>query len=479
MLTGSILQKLRDAHRDGQTEGKRPLNFGVYYKNTLVALCHALEDSILEHDYSPLVITAFQRGKWYLQEADRYGQIAEKSPQIVIMAADDAGFAEHPTSQRENVALVGLDEADPVAQEWHLIIVSPDYTAMVLCQELAEEDYLKAGFPTHDLERKFYGLWTFEPSLVLETAELAIAHLGRYNPELQQQLTEGLSAIATQVQQEDAFCASPTADNLGDIVSRVVDYLQTHQADDPQAEFRDRFAIDDNLISNELQAYLRIAQLIDLTDLSNPMAAVEVTTLTEAMGNLLDLPAWQLQRLRLASLLHRIARIESGSTVLSPGVSSRFDEDATVPLSCPLIPGTQLLRRMSRLKAIATILTHHTERWDGQGYPAGLRGDEIPLESRMLGLAIAFQTRVTALNAQPNADPLQNLTTVLDQCKAEQGEQWDPKLVETLSLLIAGIQQGLSLSAALPKISSGLWLLDSHFEDDVLGLSAASPVEAP
>ncbi|BAU42101.1 DICT sensory domain-containing protein [Leptolyngbya sp. O-77] len=480
MLTGSILQQLRDAHQGSQSQGKRPLNFGVYYKNTLVALCHALEDSILEHDYSPLMITAFQRGKWYLQEADRYGQIAEKSPQIVILAADDAGFAEHPTSQRDNVALVRLDDADPVAQEWHLIILSPDYTAMVLCQELAEADYLKAGFPTHDLERKFYGLWTFEPSLVLETAELAIAHIGRYNPQLQQQLTQQLSAIAPQVQQADALCGSPTADNLGDIVTRVVDYLQTHHANDPQADFRDRFSVNDNLISNELQAYLRIAQLIDLTDLSNPMAAAEVATLTEAMGNLLDLPAWQLHRLQLASLLHRIAQIDSGSTVLSPGVSSRYDEDATVPLSCPLIPGTQLLRRMNRLKAIATILTHHTERWDGQGYPAGLRGDEIPLESRILGLAIAFQARVTQLNAQPNADPLQTLTTALDQCKAEQGQQWDPKLVETLSLLIAGIQQGFSLPAVLPKIASGLWLLDSHSEEDVLGLSrSASPVEAP
>ncbi|QKD84315.1 metal-dependent phosphohydrolase [Thermoleptolyngbya sichuanensis A183] len=480
MLTGSILQQLRDAHQGSQSQGKRPLNFGVYYKNTLVALCHALEDSILEHDYSPLMITAFQRGKWYLQEADRYGQIAEKSPQIVILAADDAGFAEHPTSQRDNVALVSLEDADPVAQEWHLIIVSPDYTAMVLCQELAEADYLKAGVPTHDLERKFYGLWTFEPSLVLETAELAIAHIGRYNPQLQQQLTQQLSAIAAQVQQVDALCSSPTADNLGDIVTRVVDYLQTHQAADPQAEFRDRFSVNDNLISNELQAYLRIAQLIDLTDLSNPMAAAEVATLTEAMGNLLDLPAWQLHRLQLASLLHRIARIESGGPVLSPGASSRYDEDATVPLACPLIPGTQLLRRMNRLKAIATILAHHTERWDGRGYPAGLRGDEIPLESRILGLAIAFQAHVTHLNAQPSADPLQNLTIALDQCKAEQGQQWDPKLVETLSLLIAGIQQGLSLPAALPKIASGLWLLDSHSEEDVLGLSQlSSPVEAP
>lgn len=64
MLEGSILQQLHEAHRGS----KRPLNLGVYYKNTLVALCHALEDFILDSDGAPLMVTAFQRGKWYLQE---------------------------------------------------------------------------------------------------------------------------------------------------------------------------------------------------------------------------------------------------------------------------------------------------------------------------------------------------------------------------------------------------------------------------
>jgi len=64
------------------------------------------------------------------------------------------------------------------------MILSPTYTAMVLCQELSAADYGAGGQPAADLERKFYGLWTFEPALVQETVELAIAHIGRYNPEL-------------------------------------------------------------------------------------------------------------------------------------------------------------------------------------------------------------------------------------------------------------------------------------------------------
>jgi DICT domain-containing protein len=457
MLDGSILQKLRDAHQPEQT-GKPPLNFGVYYKNTLVALCHALEDAILTADYSPLMITAFQRGKWYLQEADRYGEIAEKSRHIAIMAAPESGFAEHPTSQKPNVDLVSLTESDPVAQEWHLIIVSPDYTAMVLCQELSEADYGAAGFPTNDLERKFYGFWTFEPDLVLETAALAIEHIHQYDADFSQRLKQQWQEIADRTQTETAMCGTPTADHLGQIASLVVDYLQTSHAD-----VSSHAILDDNLLSNELQAYLRVAQLIDQTDISNPRAAAEVATLAEAMGQLLDLPAWQIHRLRLAGLLHRIAFLRNADTVLSPGTSTRYqDEQTSIPLTCSLLPGIQVLRRMQRLQAIATILIHQSEWWNGTGHPSGLTGDEIPVESRILGLIIDFQERLAALRvANPtNAPSSDELAQVLTEYRSQQGDRWDPKLVEALGLLVTAMQQGLSLPVALPKIASGLWMLD-------------------
>jgi DICT domain-containing protein len=103
------------------------------------------------------VITAFQRGKWYLQEAQRYADIAKCSRQIAIMAAPDAGFAEHPTSQLPNVDLVPLEPSDPVAQEWHLIILSSKYTAMVLCQELSDADYGVGGDQTLIWKGNFTG----------------------------------------------------------------------------------------------------------------------------------------------------------------------------------------------------------------------------------------------------------------------------------------------------------------------------------
>jgi DICT domain-containing protein len=452
MLEGSILQQLSDAHKTGP----RPLRFGVYYKNTLVALCHALEDSILSSNCSPIVITAFQRGKWYLQEAERYREIAAKSRQITIMAAPDTGFAEHPTSQLPNVDLVSLAPVDPVAQEWHLMILSPTYTAMVICQELSPSDYGAGGQPEADLERKFYGFWTFEPALVWETVELAKSRIGNHNPEIHEKLTAHLKAMPRAGNQQP--------EDLGAIVSRVVDYLQTSHEDlikHKHAEIpaSHHEVLDINLVSNELQAFVRMAQLMELANTGNPMSTAEVAALAETMGQILDLPAWQLKRLRLAGLLHGLV------PSLTPATSSQEETPY-----CALVPGIQALRAMPQLKAIASIITHFTEWWNGSGTPAGLAYDAIPLESRILGLVTDFQWRVSQYKASQN----ESLSQALAECQALAGERWDPKLIEALTLLVKGLQQGLSLPVTPPKVSTGMWLFDDHQESNLVSNQSIS-----
>ena len=450
MLAGSILQKLVDGRKndDGTDKtGRTPLNFGVYYKNTLVALCHALEDAVLATKTEPLMVTAFQQGKWYLQEADRYNDLADTAEKIVIMARPGAGFREHPTGARDNVSLVDLTADDPVAEEWHLMIMGSTYSAMVLCQELTEEEYGPKGQPKNDLERKFYGFWTFDPSLVGETVAITAEHIGNYDNDLQTDLQQRLAKI-------DAEAATKTG-KVGSVVMRVVDYLKGGDREVSATEtFQFADALSQNLVSNELQAYLRMAQLADLADPTNPLGAAEVASLAEMMGQFLDLPVWQMQRLRLASLLHRIAPAELDRKTK--------DEEGD---SCPLNPGAQTLRVLPRLRAIAEIISHQHECWDGSGQPAGLKGDKIPVESRVLGLVAAFQqeaahrryTETKSMSPSPETE-WKHVTEAFASCKAQAGKQWDPKLIEILSFLVAGLQQGLSLPTIPLKmtLSAGL-----------------------
>ena len=452
MLEGSILKRLQKAHQDS----KKPIKYGVYYKNTLVALCHALEDHILNDDSKPLVITAFQQGKWYLEEAKRYADIAQASQQIAIMAAPDSGWSEHPTSNLPNVDLVAIEPEDPVAEEWHLIILSPKYTAMVICQELSSEDYGSSGQPQSDLERKFYGLWTFDPELVQETALLAIDHIESYNPELGKKLRAYQQEIKSNV---------TTSEDLASVVGRVVEYLQTGQINISVPAGNRHQILDRNLFSNEIQAFLRMAELLDAADVTNPRAAVEVVALSETMGQLLELPAWQMKRLRLAGFLHRIHPLQTAESVLVPGTSTRYQEDSpSCALTCPLVPGTQVLRTMPRLRAVAQIITHQSEWWDGSGEPTGLAGDEIPLESRILALIADFQFRVNH-KFTLGLSKEETLTQALEECKKQQSIRFDPKLLETLILLVMGLHQGLELPVISLKPSAGMWLVDNQQEE--------------
>lgn len=191
------------------------------------------------------------------------------------------------------------------------------------------------------------------------------------------------------------------------------------------------------------------------------------------MGQLLELPAWQIKRLRLAGLLHRIDPLQKAESLLTPGTSTRYQEQApSSPLTCPLVPGAQVLRTMPRLRAVAQIITHQTEWWNGTGEPAGLVGDEIPLESRIVALVADFQWRVNHLkSSQKHRQEI--FAQALDECRQQQSTRFDPKLVDALALLVMGLQQGLDLPLMSPKVSTGMWLLDSRWDSNQTNIANA------
>ena len=114
---------------------------------------------------------------------------------------------------------------------------------------------------------------------------------------------------------------------------------------------------------------------------------------------------------------------------------------------------------MPQLDAISKILTHQREAWDGSGIPAGLSYDEIPLESRIICLLADFQQKMKAYK-QYSTDKNPSAQALKD-CQALAGKRYDPKLLDALSLLVMGMQQGMTLQGYRPKIATGMWLVDS------------------
>ncbi len=455
MQSDSTLNQLKNT----VSEGKLPSSYGVYFKNTLVALCHALEDHVLQHDYEdenykPLMLVTFQRGKWYLQEAERYKDIAKNSLHITISALADSGFAEHPTSNLSNVDLIHLDQDDTLVEEWNLIILAPDYAAMVLCHELSSSEYLASSEPQVDTERKFYGLWTFDRVLVEEAFNISLQRVEHYNPSL-------IQKIQTQRSHLQTIPASGKVD-LSGVVNRIVGYLQTSQeklftVNRQTQEFRDlegqALKLNRNLTASKLQAFLRMTQKVDQNDPYNPCASLQVAALAETLGQILDLPTLQLRRLRLAGLLFRIGLAEAPQEIFESD-SEHLDSRNYHFWNDRSVLGSRLLSSMNELKAINKIVYHQLEFWDGSGNPDGLKETEIPLESRILGLVTYFQEITHSRGDRASW----TLSEALERCEKHSGTRFEPNLVESLKTVIRLSEMGLMQLPERPSQLPPVWL---------------------
>ena len=457
MASSTILEQVKNS----LPEGRLPKNYGVYFKNTLVALCHALEDHILQTSDNdprlrPLVLVTFQQGKWYLQEASRYREIAACSRQVAIAAVADSGFGDHPTGSLENVALVELDEQDTLASEWNLIILAPNYAAMLLCHELSPDEYRFDSKIQRDVERKFYGLWTFERPLVEKSVEIFIQQIRDYDA----LLADNLESQRAEILSNPA--AAPA--DLADVVSRIIEYLQTSQQQLVTVTRQTRelaelegqaLRLNRNLAANKLQAFLRMAQRVDEKDPHNPVASLQVAALAETLGQILDLPSIQLRRLRLAALLYRIGLAEAPSEIFNQ--PAEIDNEATNSLWRERgVLGAQLLATMPELQPIERIVFHHLEYWDGSGQPHGLKAEEIPIESRILGLIAHFQEQTQSRGDRP----AMSLGEALESCQERGGTRFDPELVESLNTIVRLAEIGLMQLPERPSQLPTVWLED-------------------
>ncbi|MEO0458775.1 MAG: HD domain-containing phosphohydrolase, partial [Cyanobacteria bacterium P01_A01_bin.114] len=120
--------------------------------------------------------------------------------------------------------------------------------------------------------------------------------------------------------------------------------------------------------------------------------------------------------------------------------------------------GAQLLGAMPELEAIAHIILHQREHWDGSGRPDGLQGDHIPIESRILDLVVHFQELIQARSDRPAL----SLSESLEKCQKHSGTRFEPLLVETLGNVIRLVEMGLMQLPQQPKQLPAVWLEDSR-----------------
>jgi DICT domain-containing protein/GAF domain-containing protein len=191
----------------------------VYFKASLMALAHAIEDTVLAGTERPLVIANFQQERFYRQEIGRYQKIAQRTDQVYILASPETDFASAPAPY----ATIGLDPTDGLTGEWQLVIIGRTYSACLIFQEFA------APIDTVDLDsaRQFRGFWTFDPVVSKRAALLLLQRICRYRPDLQEKIELAKQQYRLTATRQTA--TSIAAMNAQLFSTRLLTYLQASQ----------------------------------------------------------------------------------------------------------------------------------------------------------------------------------------------------------------------------------------------------------
>jgi DICT domain-containing protein/signal transduction histidine kinase len=200
----------------------------MYFKASLTALSHAMEDQILAASDRPLVIASFQRERFYRQEAHRYRRIAAKTHQVYVLAAPETEF----TNSSGEYETIAFEPSDGLAQEWHLVILGEQYSSCLICRERTNATETKNTGTATDNSRRFEGIWTFEREVTQQAAQILLKRILIYRPELASKINrvrkQYLKPTPLITKEQTSLSQSPAL-NPDPFIHRLVTYLQVGQ----------------------------------------------------------------------------------------------------------------------------------------------------------------------------------------------------------------------------------------------------------
>lgn len=176
--------------------------------------------------------------------------------------------------------------------------------------------------------------------------------------------------------------------------------------------------------------------------------SIRVMKYAVAIGDSLRLSAKSIETLKLAGLLHDIGKVDTCASLIEKKGGLTRSEFELVKMHP--VHGAEILCQTDTLFRVAEIIRHHHERFDGTGYPDGLRGDNIPFLSRILYVADAFDS-MTADRPYRKAPGKEYAVSELVRYS---GTQFDPLIVGEFMKIVENFpydcSHGDCLIAALP-----------------------------
>jgi ribonuclease P protein subunit RPR2 len=172
-----------------------------------------------------------------------------------------------------------------------------------------------------------------------------------------------------------------------------------------------------------------LSNAVEARDAYTGKHAERVTAYGMEIARALGMPLTDVPELEFGFLLHDVGKVAIPDAILYKP-ESLTDEERALMARHPVI-GAEIIRGIEFLGDAALVVRSHHERWDGNGYPDGLAGEEIPLVARVFAVADVLD----ALTTDRPYRPASSLAVARGMIRKESGTQFDPLVVEAFSTI--------------------------------------------
>jgi putative nucleotidyltransferase with HDIG domain len=190
-----------------------------------------------------------------------------------------------------------------------------------------------------------------------------------------------------------------------------------------------------SLVREQPRAWAALEDLVKAIDSHDPYTAAHsrrVAGTATLLARLMGMDGAAVEMVRQASLVHDLGKVTVPSHVLNK-VDRPTDQELDLLRSHPA-RGARMLEATRGLERLAPIVYHHHEHWDGTGYPDSLSGANIPLESRIIFVADAYD----AMTSSRPYQPVMSSAAALDEIERCAGRQFDPRVACVIQLAAEG-----------------------------------------
>jgi putative nucleotidyltransferase with HDIG domain len=185
-----------------------------------------------------------------------------------------------------------------------------------------------------------------------------------------------------------------------------------------------------SLENNNLELLQTLASIIDADDRYTAYHSRQVARYAQALAEQMGLRKDEVGRLYKAALLHDIGKVGVMDSII--GQQGRLDDEQYNLVKRHPTIGANIVGCMTGFQELVPIIKHHHERWDGRGYPDGLKGEEIQLEARILSLADSIEAM---LSDRPYRKTM-SLREAREEVERCTGTQFDPQVVSAFSAVM-------------------------------------------